>query len=92
MLIRSYKHRMPLPDRVANAPEMPLGMDLYFTAFAELSSCRPVGMGMGAIPWTSMIDYAKAYEFDDEQREDLFFFVRALDKAFLDYHKEKQDK
>ena len=80
---------MSLPERIANAPDLHLGMDLYFTAFIELSSCRPVGMGMGSIPWTSIADYGEAYGFDGEQRDDLFFFVRALDKAFLDYYKEK---
>ena len=69
-----------------------LGMELYYNAFAELSTCRQQGMGPAPIPFTAILDYSRCFEFDPEQSDDLFFFVRELDRAFLDYHKEKADR
>lgn len=92
MLTRCYRHGMPVPDRIANAPELPLGMELYYNAYLELSTCRQSGWGPAPIPWVAILDYSRTFEFDDEQQDDLFFFVRALDKAFLNYHKEKADQ
>ena len=83
---------MKVPERIADAPTLALGMELYYGAFMDLSTCRQMGMGPSPIPWSVILDYARVFNFDDEQQEDLFFFVRALDKAFLDYHREKEDK
>lgn len=40
-------------------------------------------MGLASIPWTSVNDYAKAFDFDEEQTEDLFFYIRKMDAAHL---------
>lgn len=39
-----------------------------------------------------MRDYADAYSITGEQREDLFYFVRAMDKAYLKYVDSKAKK
>ena len=73
----------PIPERIANAPELRLGLQLFIQAFFDLDSERSHSMGLVAIPWTSINDYAKAYNFDEEQTEDLFFFIRKLDTSHL---------
>lgn len=80
----------PIPDRIANAPELELGLQLYLQAFFDLDSERSHAMGITAIPWTRMKDYADAYEFDEEQREDMFFFVRKLDSEHMKRLAKKQ--
>jgi hypothetical protein len=40
-------------------------------------------MAPTAIPWTCVQDYAKAFEFDEEQTEDLHFFIRRMDSEHL---------
>lgn len=80
----------PLPERIQNAPQLHLGLQLYYDAFFELNTCRTVGMGLGPIPWTAVIDYARAFEFDDEQTDSLIYFVREMDAAFL-AQKNKKD-
>lgn len=67
------------PDAFANVPELRVGLQLYLEAFFDLDSERTGGEGLAPIPWTSIKDYAKAYEFDEEQTEDLFFFIRQMD-------------
>jgi len=83
---------MQVPDKIANAPVLAMGMELYYNAYIELSTCRPSGWGASPIPWSAISDYGRTFEFDEEQFDDLFFFVRALDSAFLDYHKEKSEQ
>jgi hypothetical protein len=80
----------PLPDRIANAPELEEGLQLYLQAFFDLDSERTHGMGLSPIPWSSMADYARTFDFDGEQTEDLFYFVRRLDSEHLKRLGEKQ--
>ena len=68
---------------------MRFGLSMYFTAFWELSTCRQIGMGVGPIPWTAMLDYARYMELDWEQTEDLLYIVRKMDDAFLKHHRPK---
>lgn len=80
----------PLPQRIQNAPSMAFGMHLYFNAFLELSSCRQMGMALGPIPWTAVNDYALYMDLDEDQHEDLHFFVRELDNEYVKYQSKKK--
>ncbi|MCW2763976.1 MAG: hypothetical protein JWR85_4177 [Marmoricola sp.] len=69
----------PLPDRIANAPELEIGLSLYLDAFFDLDSERSHAAGITAIPYSQIRDYANAYDFDAEQTSDLMFFIRNMD-------------
>lgn len=86
------RERSPLPDRIANAPKLTLGLELYYDAFWELNTCRQTGWAAGQIPWTSIRDYAVTFELDEAQEEDLFYLIRVMDNAFLDYHDKGKPK
>lgn len=77
----------PIPDRIANAPELTLGLMLYMQAFFDLDSERQVGFSVGRIKWSAIRDYADAFEFDAIQTEDLFYFIKELDKVYLEWNK-----
>ena len=79
------RERLPLPRKIAEAPALFQGLELYYDAFLELNSCRTTGFGLGPIPWTAMCDYAEAFELDEEQKDDLFYYVRAMDVAYLEH-------
>jgi hypothetical protein len=89
---QAYRQGQPLPDRIANAPELQFGLQLYLNAFFELDSERSHAMGLTRISWSSIKDYAIAYEFDEEQTEDLFFIIKRMDSANLERLNEKMDK
>jgi hypothetical protein len=84
------RQKRPLPEKITNMPELRLGLELYYVAFWDLSTCRPVGLGIGAIPWLAIRDYALAFEFDEEQAEYLFYCVRRMDNAFIEFHSKKK--
>lgn len=73
----------PMPDRIANAPELKTGLQLYMQAFFDLDCERSHALAPTAIPWSSVQDYARAFEFDEEQTEDLHYFVRRMDTEHL---------
>lgn len=79
----------PLPQRIQNAPQLAFGMQMYFTAFLDLTSCRQLGMTLGPIPWTAVNDYAIDLGLDEESTEDLHHFVRAMDNVYVSHHSKK---
>ena len=85
------RRRLPLPDRIENAPRLLPGLDLYYDAFQYLSTCRQVGFSFGPIPCDAIDAYADRREFSDNQREDLFFVIREMDNAFILHHRDRKD-
>ncbi len=83
---------MPLPKAIQNAPELELGLDFFYVAFLELSSCRQIGMEEGPIPWTAIDTYCFRFELESEMRDDMFHFVRSLDNEYLRFRKSKSGK
>lgn len=81
---------MPLPERIKTAPELFLGLDLYYRAFLDLTSCRNVGSGSeGPIPWIAILQWAEAYQLSGEQREDLFYHIGVMDDVYLKFKAKK---
>ena len=77
----------PLPERIANAPELQTGLELYLQAFFELDSERS---DLARIPWSSIADYAIAYDFDEDQAADLIDIIRKVDSAHIKKLADKQ--
>ena len=75
--------RQPIPDVMANAPELGLGLEFFYEAFLELSTCRAVGFGVGPIPWVAMDRYARRYGVAGEDFDRFRQLIRALDEVFM---------
>lgn len=90
LLQQAQRNRRPIPERIANAPFLFQGLELYLQAFMELTSCRGLGYGsIGPIPWLSIQTYCEVYDIVDEQREDLFYHVQRLDKVYMEWQRDK---
>lgn len=79
-------------DKVPASPELRMGLELFYGAFWDLSTCRPIGMSEGPISWLSIDAYATARGLDAEQRDDLQFFVRTMDRAYLEHIGKRREK
>ncbi len=66
------------------------GLGFYLDAFRELSTCRPVGLNLGAIPFTAIFEYSRIYELGDF--DDFHYIIRALDDAYLKMVDEQDQK
>lgn len=84
------RERTPLPPSIQNAPELWLGLELYYGAFCDLDSDRSFGWSAGPIPWTSIRRWADTYGVTGDQFNDLVYFIRAMDAAYLSYCKAKE--
>ncbi len=90
IIAQALRTNRPIPEKLRNAPRLMTGLDLYYDAFMDLTSCRTMGFGMGQIPWTTINDYAVANKFSEEQTEDLLHHIRFMDHAYLDHWNKKQ--
>lgn len=86
------RRRQSLPDVVANAPQLLYGLEVYYEAFTELSTCRSIGMAMGPIPWSAINEYAARHGYVDQGFDYLVLMVRALDDTFLAYDRSEADR
>lgn len=83
------RERLPLPQAIQKAPVLWLGLELFFGAFLDLDGDRPSGWNMRPIPLLTIVDYAKAYNITGEQREDLLYYVRGMDRAYMKHETKK---
>ena len=79
-----------MPARIANAPQLLPGLDFFYIAFLELSTCRDVGMGLGPIPWTAMNAYAERYGLEDDDFAEFTWLLKRLDATYLQQQDEKR--
>lgn len=61
----------------------------YVEAFRELSTCRSGGMGLGPIPFTAVVEYTKLHHMEYEEFEEFLYFIREMDRCFLNLEAEK---
>lgn len=81
-----------IPQKIADAPTLRLGLELYYAAFFDLLGCRSGGFGDGPILFSAIMDYARAAEFDSDQAEDLVYYISQLDGVYMEHLRKKQPK
>lgn len=92
IIIRCLRENREFPEKIRDAPSLFIGLELFFRAWTELGSCRSSGWEEGAIPWTAINDYALRYGIEDELYDDLLYYVRMLDIAYLTHRRAKAEK
>lgn len=81
--------RTELPEALANAPQLLMGLESYFSAFWELSTERHIGMGLGQIPASAMRSFARDEGMDDDEYDRFRYLVRSMDDAWLAHQGEQ---
>jgi uncharacterized small protein (DUF1192 family) len=64
--------------------------EFYIDAFRELSTTRPSAFGIGPIPFTAIVEYARIYEVEDF--DDFIYFIRLMDNEILRLENERNKK
>lgn len=75
-----------------NAPVLWPNLAFLYAAYCELSTCRPAGFGATPIPWTAVIRYADEADMAGQDRSDFLYFMRAMDRSFMEYSEKKTDR
>lgn len=87
MIEQCRRERRSLPPKIANAPELFVGLEWVWDAFRDLSTCRPAGFsGPMPIPWTAAAQYAEAHGIEGEMFDRLNIYVKYMDAAFLKWY------
>lgn len=89
ILEQCYRSKMPVPDKILNSPELLFGLELYYTGFLDLSSCRSFGFAEGPIPWISIMNYANHKGLYDEDADCFVSLISQMDSAYLKYKASK---
>jgi len=71
------RYEQEIPDAIKNAPELAIGLGMYYEAFHDLSSSR-VG---NAIPWREVNHYCKEKGYSEEQQDTMHYVIASLDEA-----------
>lgn len=74
---------LPIPDAIANRPELAFGLEWYLTAFYELGTDRPIGFGPGPIPGSAIREFALWYGVSPDEYDDFNYLIRELDGEWL---------
>ncbi len=74
-----------------NRPVLLPGLDVYIKAYSDLIYDRPVGLSVGAIPWSSIIKWCELHGINDINDIDTCVrYIRALEKVDFDIAERKR--
>lgn len=90
LLQLTMRSNEPLPEKIANAPQLLFGSDFFYEIFIDLCSDRTSDNGaLLPIAFMTIVEYCSFYEFDRELAQDVVRYVRALDEAYCDWANKK---
>lgn len=70
-------------EELVKAPSLPRHCEFYWTAFQAINSMRPVGMAAGKLRWDDTMKVADHYRLNFQEKEHLWFIIRAMDAVVL---------
>jgi hypothetical protein len=83
----------PPPDWFENDNVvLPAAAEFYMAAFWDLSTCRPMGMTVGPIPWDKIQAYAEFADLNRELAQVFGIVIRRMDIVFMDDMREQSEK
>jgi len=85
----AQKQRRKIPASILNKPQLRDGLQMFYRAFMELSSCRQIGMAEGPIPWTAIQLWCNEGCLLGTQRDSVFYHVRRMDLAYMKHQSGK---
>ena len=80
-----------MPKRIQEKPELFFGNALFLNAWFDLDAERDRTKNQ-KISRSSCFSYADDYEFDLEQKDELWFYISRMDVEFLRWWIQKQPK
>jgi hypothetical protein len=63
----------------ANEPPRDYAVGRCISAWNDLSTCRPIGMATGPIPWTAIVAWCEFHQLDRDVAAAVIYVVRSID-------------
>lgn len=92
LAIKTRREGEPLPERIAKAPRLYMGLEFYLDAFHDLDGERNHAFGYQRIPRSHIVDYAVEKGLSREGMADLIFLIRRIDEAHIERLKELEKR
>jgi hypothetical protein len=80
----------PIPDKLANPPQIADSIYFYLEAYFELDTERSKSMGTERIPFSRIVNYAKHVGLSHSECNDLISIIRLVDNGMIKYYNEKE--
>ena len=71
------------PPMYYDHPEIPEWQQFYWRAFADLSTERQIGMSLGPIPRSQIMEYAAEHRLGADAKDRLIEIIRTMDNEYL---------
>lgn len=68
------------------------GDEFYVQAFDDLKTERSSGMGMGNIPWSSIVRYADRAGLDESNTDMFVAVIKEMDSAYLRWYEQESER
>lgn len=91
MRAEAKQFKEQLSPKIVNKPELFFGLALYLNAWYDLDTERD-RTKYQRINRSMCFQYAIDYELSEEQKEDLWYYINAMDQEFLAWWIKKQPK
>lgn len=82
----------PIPEALADKPELEAGLDFYWYAFWEMSSDRQIGMAEGPIPWSTMDRWSRRHDIVGDEFDRLLIMIKNMDGVYLKHRAKARTK
>ena len=92
IITQAVRSGKAVPKKILDAPQLFMGLEIFFLAFLALNDERQVGFGEGPIPWRAMSEWCIANEVDEDTVPDVFYHVKQMDAAYLKRSAEKRKR
>ncbi|MHC4195455.1 MAG: phage tail assembly chaperone, partial [Planctomycetota bacterium] len=80
-----------ISETLLDEPTVTYSQQWLWDAFQEISSRRPIGMGIEKIKHTEVLAYAELQGLDEDERWHLYRVVIEMDDVLVAFHSEKKD-
>jgi len=84
------KRGLGCPSFLSERPKLKHHLIFYWNAFWTLSTCRPIGMGEGPIPWTSVAQYVETYDLPD--LDSMWSIIQNMDSVYIKERQKEANK
>ncbi len=65
-------------------PPQDAAMGIVLHAWGDLSTCRPVGMDVGQLPWDKVMSWCDRHQLDEDATRIVWAVIRRLDRDFFE--------
>lgn len=81
----------PFPKWIREAPELLPGLEYFYQCFFEIAGDRPVGMGVGPLPYMLLRTYGIAKGESEDELDDFIYLLREMDREYCAYNQERTE-